>query len=170
MGQLSSWCNRRWADVFCWTMSYVWISLQTRWQQQALQRNSKHMWRHTFNLCLEILTNLLTTASSLQCCTARKYQTYMASKAIVGYVWLSAQTCWQQLALNEHSKHTYLQTHDELCGDVLAHLLITSRNAMSFQTDITTKNLWAMWGIPCRLAGNNKRGKEIANIHIYKNT
>ena len=27
-----------------WTMSYVWISLQTCWQQQALQRKSKHTW------------------------------------------------------------------------------------------------------------------------------
>ena len=27
-----------------------------------------------------------------------------------------------------------------------------------------------MWGIPCRLADNNKRCKEMLNIHIYKST
>ena len=123
--------------------------------------------KNTYKLCSENLADLLTTASSLQCCTAREYQTYMVSNAIVDYDWRSVQTCWQQQALNEHSKHTYLQTHDELCGDVLAHSLITSCTAMSFQTYITTKNLWAMWGIPCRLADNNKCCKEILNIHIY---
>ena len=30
---------------------------------------------NTYNLCLENLADLLTTASSLQCCTAREYQT-----------------------------------------------------------------------------------------------
>ena len=126
-----------------------------------------HDVKNTYNLCLEILADLLTTASSLQCCTAREYQTYMVSNAIVDYDWRSVQTCWQQQALNEHSKHTYLQTYDEIVpGDSIADSLITSRTAMTFQTYITTKNLWAMWEIPCRLADNNKCCKE--NIkHTY---
>ena len=61
--------------------------------------------KNTYNLCLEILADLLTTASSLQCCTARKYQTYMVSNAIVGYVCLAfcadllktANTEWDDL-------------------------------------------------------------------------
>ena len=48
---------------------------------------------------------MLTTANSLQCCTARKYQTYMVSNAIVGYVCLAfcadllktANTEWDDL-------------------------------------------------------------------------
>ena len=62
--------------------------------------NTKNLWA-----MWGIPWDMLTTANSLQCCTARKYQTYMVSNAIVGYVCLAfcadllktANTEWDDL-------------------------------------------------------------------------
>ena len=55
---------------------------------------------------------------------------------------LAVLHCKGMHALNEHSKHTYLQTYNELvCGDFLADSLITPRTTMTFQTYIATLNL-----------------------------
>ena len=135
-----------WADVVCWTMSYVWISLQTCWQQQALQRNSKHIWIQK-HLWLAFCADLLTTAS-----TEWTFQTYISTntwwamwgcpcslidnimhcnvvsnihnyKEPMSYVRHSLQTFWQQQTLQRNIKHTYLQKHlisYEVCVDVYA--------------------------------------------------
>ena len=99
-----------------------------------------HEVKNTYNLCLEILADLLTTASSLQCCTARNKSNIHGFKCNCG-LWLV------------------------FCAD----LRTTACTEWTFQTYISTNIWWASaWRFHCWLIDNITHSNDISNIHNYK--